>query len=230
VNKKTNHNSIIFLTTLSVYLGLVLAGGATPTVLAQAALTRDFDIKNEIVFEDDLDKKPDDGEINFPVILAQLVEQISFEIAIGKISHPIQTEFYVEIESKLFPKDGEISVGSNLFNQNLSRIIQTTFSDKLHPKALKLADYEENFKKSKIRIEADGKSLTLKVSFSKLNSEQFAKFLNDKFSNSVVFANTLLLKQIYESTKATSENNQVFIVTRLPRASLDALLAEKDAQ
>jgi desulfoferrodoxin (superoxide reductase-like protein) len=217
VNKKTNHNSIIFLTTLSVYLGLVLAGGATPTVLAQAALTRDFDIKNEIVFEDDLDKKPDDGEINFPVILAQLVEQISFEIAIGKISHPIQTEFYVEIESKLFPKDGEISVGSNLFNQNLSRIIQ-------------LADYEENFKKSKIRIEADGKSLTLKVSFSKLNSEQFAKFLNDKFSNSVVFANTLLLKQIYESTKATSENNQVFIVTRLPRASLDALLAEKDAQ
>src|SRR5215213_10130440 len=60
MSNRKNYNSIVFLTTLSVYLGLVLVGGATPSVLAQAATTRDFNIKNEIVVEDDLDKKPDD--------------------------------------------------------------------------------------------------------------------------------------------------------------------------
>jgi hypothetical protein len=53
-----NHNSILFLTTLGVYLGLVLVG-ATPQVLAQAAMTRQFDVKDEIEVKDDLDKKPD---------------------------------------------------------------------------------------------------------------------------------------------------------------------------
>jgi len=40
-----------------VYLGLVLAG-ATPQVLAQAAMTRQFDVKDEVEVKDDLDKKP----------------------------------------------------------------------------------------------------------------------------------------------------------------------------
>lgn len=58
VNRKTP-NSILFLTTLGVYLGLVLVG-ATPQILAQAAMTRQFDVKDEIEVKDDLDKKPDD--------------------------------------------------------------------------------------------------------------------------------------------------------------------------
>jgi hypothetical protein len=37
-------------------------------------------------------------------------------------------------------------------------------------------------------------------------------------------------KVILENTKITFENNQVFIVTRLPRGSIDSLLAQKDAQ
>lgn len=56
--KNKNYNSIIFLTTLSVYLGLSLLG-ATPQVLAYAATTRNFDIQTEIEFKDDLDNKPD---------------------------------------------------------------------------------------------------------------------------------------------------------------------------
>ncbi|MGI8670592.1 MAG: hypothetical protein ACR2J3_12235 [Aridibacter sp.] len=38
MSKKNNHNPIYFLTTLSVYLGLVLVG-ASPQVLAQANFT-----------------------------------------------------------------------------------------------------------------------------------------------------------------------------------------------
>ncbi len=56
-SRKTN-NSILVLATLGVYLGLVLVG-ATPQVLAQAAMTKQFNVKDEVEVKDDLDTKPD---------------------------------------------------------------------------------------------------------------------------------------------------------------------------
>ncbi|HQX56260.1 MAG TPA: hypothetical protein PLP07_10045 [Pyrinomonadaceae bacterium] len=58
MNKPKPQNSILVLATLGVYLGLVLVG-ATPQVLAHAAMTRQFDVKDEIEYKDDLDTKPD---------------------------------------------------------------------------------------------------------------------------------------------------------------------------
>ena len=58
MSKPTNKNSILVLATLGVYFGLVLVG-ATPQVLAQAAMTREFSVKDEIEVKDDLDTKPD---------------------------------------------------------------------------------------------------------------------------------------------------------------------------
>ncbi len=58
MTKNKNHNSILVLATLGVYLGLVLVG-ATPQVLSHAAMTRQFDVKDEIEYKDDLDTKPD---------------------------------------------------------------------------------------------------------------------------------------------------------------------------
>jgi hypothetical protein len=59
LNTRKNQNSILVLATLGVYLGLVLVG-ATPQVVAQAAMTRQFNVKDEIEFAEDLDKKPPD--------------------------------------------------------------------------------------------------------------------------------------------------------------------------
>lgn len=60
MNNRKPQNSIIALATLGVYLGLLLAG-ATPGVLAQqAALTKEFNIKDEIETSDKLDNDPDD--------------------------------------------------------------------------------------------------------------------------------------------------------------------------
>ena len=50
---------MIFLTTLGVYLGLLLVGGQAPQVYAHAAMTRNFEIQDEIEVKDDLDRKPD---------------------------------------------------------------------------------------------------------------------------------------------------------------------------
>lgn len=57
MTNRKSQNSILFLTTLGVYLGLVLVG-ATPQVLAQAATTRNFDISEEVGQVDNLDKDP----------------------------------------------------------------------------------------------------------------------------------------------------------------------------
>lgn len=80
MEKRKNQNSILFVATLGVYLGLVLAG-ATPQVMAvqRGAMTRNFDISDEIEFKDDLDNKPDDdrSSLNDSVgVYLQDVEQL----------------------------------------------------------------------------------------------------------------------------------------------------------
>lgn len=59
MNNNRRYNQFLFLMTLSVYMGLVLAGGASPA-LAQAAMAKGFELKTELEAKDDLDKKPND--------------------------------------------------------------------------------------------------------------------------------------------------------------------------
>lgn len=234
MNKRNNYNSIVFLTTLSVYFGLALVGA--PPILGQVALTNKFEVKHTIEEKDDLDNKSDRKDFeslakeDFPSLFIQLLDKIKKEIENGKISLPIQTNFSIKLVSQSSKNDGgEISVNSNLFGIRLNDIIQSGINGKIQIKAIELADYKGKYKNVKIKFEANNKDLTLKVSFSKLKAKQFAEFLNQEFSSSAISVENALIKQTYKNTKATSENNQVFIVTRLPRGSLDALLA-KDAQ
>lgn len=241
MNKKNNYNSIVFLTTLSVYLGLVLIGA--PPILTHAALTRDFDVKNEIEVSDDLDNKPDKEEIepgvkeDFPSLFDRLLKEIKSETENGQIALPLQTDFNV---SGTFSRHESIDgtaggggggLGSNVSNQNLSRLIQNALSQKFRSKAFELADYDgENSKKVKIEFEGNAVDWTLKLSFGKTKIEQFAAFLNQRFSSSAASTEDALLGQIYQNTTVSFENNQVFIVTRLPRASIEEFLAKKDAK
>ena len=232
MSERNKNNPIIFLTTLSVYLGLVLVG-APPQILTQIALTKNSDIQEEIQVKDDLDNKSDDGEIedfsndDFPGLFAELLKEIKEEIKSGKISLPIQADFYVEGNFKASEFSGGGGTSSTVSNPVLNKLVQNVINQKFKTKAFELADYDnEKSKNANIRLEADGTDLLLKVSFSKSNAEQFAKFLNQEFSLSAVSDKNTLTKQIYENTTATSENNQVFIVTRLPRGSLDELLKQ----
>ena len=231
MSSKNKHNSIIFLTTLSVYLGLVLIGA--PPILTHAALTRNFDVQTEIEVKDDLDNKPDNEEIesfskdDFPALFAQLLNEIREEVASGKIPLPLPTGFTVSSSFEKSEFGGGGGGGSSVSNQNLSVLIENAVNEKFRPKAFELADYDsQKIKSVKVRIEANRTDLSLKISFSKLNAEQFAEFLNREFSSSAVSEKDALTKQIYENTSANSENNQVFVITRLPRGSLDALLSK----
>lgn len=226
MSNKNKYNSVVFLTTLC--LGLVLVN-VTPQVLTYAALTRNFDVQTEIEVKDDLDNKPDSEKIesfsndDFPALFAQFLNEIREEVESGKISLPLQTNFNVNGQFTK-SRSGGSSLGSNVSNQDLSIFIQNAVNQKSRPKAFDLADYDsQKTKNVKIRIEANGSDLSLKISFSKSNAEQFTEFLNREFFSSAVLVENALTKQIYENTLVTSENNQVFIITRLPRGSLDAL-------
>ncbi|MCA1625082.1 MAG: hypothetical protein LC778_15035 [Acidobacteria bacterium] len=147
MSKRSKNNSIIFLTTLSVYLGLVLVG-APPSADPSA-------------------------------------------------------------------------------DKYLTKIIEGNFSQKFEPKAFPLADYPRpSAKQIKLSLQANETDLSLKISFGKTNAEQFAEFLSQEFSSASITVKDALTKQIYENTSVSSENNQVFIVIRLPRGSLDALLTD----
>ncbi|QQS32639.1 MAG: hypothetical protein IPM50_13420 [Acidobacteriota bacterium] len=59
MTKQSSQNSIIFLAALGVYLGLIVSGASPGVISQQAALTRSFDISEEIETTDDLDKDPE---------------------------------------------------------------------------------------------------------------------------------------------------------------------------
>ena len=231
MNEKRNYNSIVFLTTLSVYLGLVLVGA--PPILTPAALARQFDIQSEIEVKDDLDNKPDDEETescsneDFPLLFAKLLNKIKEHVRSGEISLPLQTGFNVNGEFHRSEFSGGGGIGSNVSDRNLSLLIQNEINQTFRPQAFELADYGSGKSGTvKIKLEADSADLSLKVSFGKSKAEQFAEFLNQKFSFSAGSVGNDLTGEIYENTTVSAENDQVFIVTRLPRGSLDALLAK----
>ena len=236
MSNRKNYNSIVFLTTLSVYLGLVLVGGAAPSVLAQAATTRNFDIKNEIVVEDDLDKKPDDDEIeelqklDLSEPILTLIEDLKKLVSIGKYN---STEaIHVDASYRGFLSDPFYFVERNKWVSaaaldSIDNIFELT-------KNLSEYDYQEmaaeKSSHQKISLDVNSNGFELKVTLRKDSKEDAALLagnLTRVFKVKLDQSKTASTKQIYENTKATTENNQVFIVTRLPRASIDALLAEK---
>ena len=129
VTQRRNQNSILVLATLGVYFGLVLAG-ATPQVLAQAAMTKQFDVRDEIEVKDDLDTKP-----NTPLRF-----QLSDDPAAGVIEKGVTTflsQFQPSTFAALLPSSDSLSNEAKpllsthhpKFFQPLERLIsQTNFA------------------------------------------------------------------------------------------------------
>lgn len=233
-----NYNSIVFLTTLSVYLGLVLVGGATPQVLAQAALTRDFDIKIEAEVKDDLDKKPD--EDLFASTVSSLINELDEFSRKGLFDWKSKTEYQIEDlricesdESPAFMGSGSISrqVDKALDNAGV-KIARRLFGKKSD---LGLGDLYSHTIDYKFVL--DNGALSIEATVKNINSGDNGKDIQPLVNELNGYLNRILStsqqsrtkeKIIAENTKVTSENNQIFVVTRLPRGSIDSLLA-KDA-
>lgn len=241
---RKNYNSVIFLTTLSVYLGLVLVGAPAP-VLAQAVLTGRIEVKDKIEKKDDLDKNPDGNpnlkEIDVSTVLIDFLNDLqNLKISEPKI-YEQEKNFYARREQFVyFDNSIETKPRAKNFPSKLDDSFEKLFGSLDNQRLRSLSDFiqEAPGKKSLKRVtfeiynslETPAKLL---ISLEK-NSSQNARLLTDQLNMEFRFrANNTeqkLAKLIYENTQARCENNQVFIVTRLPRGSLDALLTQKSAQ
>ena len=82
-------------------------------------------------------------------------------------------------------------------------------------------------------LSTENKTLNLEIKVNIKDSEISQKFfdlVNSSTSQKKISTQGSKNSLIYENTTVKFTDNQVFIVTRLPRGSLDALLADKDAQ
>ena len=213
MNNRKNYNSIVFLTTLSVYLGLVLAGGAVPSVLAQAATTRGFDIKNEIVVEDDLDKKPDDETYSGLKSGSNQSDDQFIKQYTKTIFDLLEKSYLPDYEIKL-----NISYSPEANDEELSDFFPTLRKDLLINGFNFSLDKNKFFARFNLKSKFDNNISPVNYSFN--SSLSFLRYESQNKPEKVIL----------ENTKITFENNQVFIVTRLPRGSIDSLLAQKDAQ
>jgi len=234
MSNRKNYNSIVFLTTLSVYLGLVLVGGTTPSVLAQAATTRDFNIKNEIVVEDDLDKKPD--EDLFAASLVELVRNLDALSNNKKFDWKAKSAFTIEDLGFCKSDDSPSYLGSSLLSQNVSDVFDKTgvaIGRKLFRKKSDFglgefyADYPETIN---FNFLVDNKSFNLETQINLKTDEaaqSFANLISTYLSQTESFSKRGGTKIVAENTKSKADGTKVLLVTHLPRASIDALTAGK---
>lgn len=218
MSNRKNYNSIVFLT---VYLGLILVG-ATPQVLAQAAMTRQFDIVTEIEFKDDLDKKPDDEQeiTDYSSVLNDLypfVADVANRETINNKDYEHNPVVNISAKSdKALERDGK--------NKSF-------WGDVLSPSNKTKKDFSFSFGNDERQIDV---ILSTNNFFAKTNVHQHydehagqfgyfyrpaeSKLKLEQINNAKAF--------IYQNTFLPFENNQVFTVTRLPRASIDSYIAQ----
>jgi hypothetical protein len=214
MTKGKNYNRIVFFTTLSVYLGLVLVSAA-PQVLAQTA--RQLDDKNKISF-----LAPGEGyvftfDLNPIIKLNQLASDKTspIEISGNLISLPQELTEWEIISAK--------------GNQAVLNFLRKEFFAPLQlspPEAAQtLFPVKEEFQS--IEINKKDITLTRNATFIDNNKAAYIEKCYRWMTDSVKSprAKKDIAGNLYlTNTQIRAENNQVFIVTRLPRAGIDSLL------
>ncbi len=222
MSQRNKNNSIIFLTTLSVYLGLVLVGGATPSVLAQTVskdkvetdyLTDEKVLAEYVLTFQNLFVLSKDFSVNYP---KEWTDESPKEIKAGEYElncfYNINPDF-----SQTINGTGVRLVRSDTFDPSLRKL------NKIFPHTI-----EEGKQQLKINLALSGKDFSLKVTAYQDSDEQaeqiFNSYVNELSRIKIQQADKSRI--IYQNTEISKENNQILIVTRLPRGSLDELLKQ----
>lgn len=240
MSNSKNYNSIVFLTTLSVYLGLVLVGG-TPSVYAQER-TGKIDLTQDEVFRRVTEKCSK---------ITPRIERLFYPNPplLNSIDEYVNALVDLTAHSECTSPDGFAFIGKIYFSDGtyLSKnSVQQKPSSKGSWVSGVLSSHIFTISNSLPHGSKSGE-LYFEIDFELNKSELLcsAKFTQDSadiaHQTAVLYQNSLQQwqsakrntkeKALYENTYISSENNQIFIVTRLPRASIDEFLADKtDAQ
>jgi len=243
----SRQNSFLAVATLGVYLGLILAG-ATPSVLAQAATAKQFNVKDEVGRKDDLDKKPDGCESLRRKVLERHAQLDFDETDLLRYISGLQDTFLAYQELKLGAFQN-VSWEATKSNDSVTHFPRTTLSDWRSETAPVLID-------AKAGAALQGKVLSLSnwfpskspdnspfFSFAVLQLDGYlvanasvARLSSvDAHMASVAYDAALdlyrcsaadeHLQYLLRNTEVNWADDHLTITTRLPRGSLDTLLA-----
>jgi len=245
LTNRTPKNSILFITTLGVYLGLIVVGGAAPQVFAHSATTRNFEITDEIEIKDDLDKNPDDERSTAKMSLVTYFQDVELFIKTlrrlrGTKYFDAANDSFEVAQSTQLPcvaanKTGSYTASKFETKNEAIRPWLESFS-KLLTDGYSLGDCLPNYRfapdeatDSKFNFHLDKQALFVEVMVKKISPEAAKMLAGDIASTFNLLrsesAEPIRLK-LYETTSFRAENDQIFVVTRLPRAGLDPLLTK----
>lgn len=229
MTSRKSHNSLIFITTLGVYLGLVLVGGSAPQVFAHSALTRNFEISDEIEVKDDLDKKPDGDEALEQYASAFVdIYRSALEISADRPYGIANGEFDFHQFVTVNTRGGGWAFSPGIFN-NGPRTFSGRYTKPLHrlyDAFLPRADQQhEKFRVDLELTQSDVTFQTLIFDDGPIAERPAASPYVDSLSRRRSQELSVLKSLIYGSTTIETKPDHVAIVTRLPRASIDPLLA-----
>lgn len=241
-SKSKNQNSILVLATLGVYFGLILSG-ATPQLLASAAMTRQFDVKDEIEFKDDFDTIPDDDRSPVTASVQIYVEDLEYFLAnlnrlrnTGKFDLKVDT--FSVAQNTLLPcvhsnRAGRYTplrfVGSSEFSrpalEYLTREMVYGYS---------LGDCVANDEfggvaaaDSRFNFELDRKAFSVQVAVKKQSPQRALDLVRQLESTLRLYSthdNSRLRQAVIRNTTFKAQRDQVLVVTNLPRAGLASLI------
>ena len=208
------------LTTLGVYIGLLMAGSAPGVVAQQAgAMTRNFDVTDEIEISVDLDKNPRD-----PHARETKFDEFALAYSLYFVADYLNDRrIQEEIARRYGRGDGPVRIHHLTyfpsFDPDLNRILGIGSEISVR-----------NWTVSKIQGSKDELSSTMEVRYSPEIDEIFGfqeafssvpEPFREKWSPAADF--------VRSGSFVAVQNDHLIVVTRLPRAGLDALLA-KDAK
>jgi hypothetical protein len=222
LSKAKNHNSILFLTTLGLYLGLVMVGGASP-VMAQRSAARpatkivspspgkavrsqdDLYVLSVVRLVEELNRLSKQGNFDWSSVLKFEIEDLSFS---QKDGSPSYLGFGDLGKANLAVNDSAEALARNVFIKKAELGLGDIYSHRL--------DYKFTLENNTLAISTVIKDLgDSPISVTGL-TVYFEKFASASTSDRG--------KIVADHTEVTSQNDQIFIVTRLPRGSIDSLL------
>ena len=234
MSQRNKNNSIVFLTTLSVYLGLVLVGGATPQVFAQQTGIISRQSKTAEI-------QTAKGEC-VETSIAEMLELLArYDINQVPLSFTYRVN-YSEDKSPIL--EVLLTEGDKLFVESLRQI--ATCNINLHKQFENTKSQDKNSEESKEALlkalfpfssvlydyKANNQELVSNATFSFATNEEAKNYAQSAITQSrkvetlEPIAKNQLVNAFLKNTTIRYENNQVFIVTRLPRGSLDEILKQ----
>jgi hypothetical protein len=207
MNNRKNYNSIVFL---AAFFGLVLVG-ATPHVLAQTS--------QSVNQSEKLIAQTESGSTS--------LEKVMFEL--GKLISKDSTPTHLSVN--WIASKNDVTNLQTLIAKGDSQVIEFLRKNFVFPNV--------QFYKSLDDLPVKELLQETKINPSEIVFETRATFSNSKNAKSFSESSELLFNELrkseakkehavslFDDTKIRHKNNQVFIVTRLPRASIDELLAQ----